>query len=258
MSCNSITLAARPKSSPRQTLLLLFREQYEYDKAQRQEDLSDLERRRLAAEAVKEAAKEEQFHLKQSIDRAKKRIDEARAQPLDELLRGLHLQVRSKPVTLRQAPGQAANGDNALRCPMSALHPLVCRIQLPSEQTAAALEQPMVMRGAANASLTNTHAHCAQSPDARGVKGADVAQASHPLEDAAWRPYHVFETMRLEEAQELLDQAAIFKVRSNAQSACCLQVVMSSRVRWFMRERRSSTSAISNRSCIAHVLLGRT
>jgi Conserved mid region of cactin len=105
------------------------REQNEYDFAQRQEDIGDLERRRLAAEAVKEAAKEEQFHLNQSIDRARKRLNEDRAHPIDELIRVLHL------------------------------------------------------------------------------------QESHPIEDVEWRPYNVFEHMRLEEVQALLEHAAIFKAR---------------------------------------------
>jgi hypothetical protein len=52
-----------------------------------------LERQRLAAEAVKEAAKEEQFHLKQSIERARKRLCEDRSQAIDELVAALHLQA---------------------------------------------------------------------------------------------------------------------------------------------------------------------
>jgi hypothetical protein len=82
----------------------------------------------LAAEAVKEAAKEEQFHLNQSIDRARKRLDEDRGHPIDELVRALHL------------------------------------------------------------------------------------QATHPFNDQSFRPYEVFENMRMDEVQSLLDQAAIFKV----------------------------------------------
>lgn len=71
----------------------MCRAQNDFDFAQRQEGIGDLERRRLAAEAAKEASKEEQFHLKQSLERARKRLDEARAQPIDELVRALHLQA---------------------------------------------------------------------------------------------------------------------------------------------------------------------
>jgi hypothetical protein len=46
----------------------------------------------LAAEAIKEAAKEEVFHLKQSIGRARKRLDEDRAQPIDVLVQVVYLQ----------------------------------------------------------------------------------------------------------------------------------------------------------------------
>ena len=105
------------------------REQNEFDFAQRQEGISDLERMRLAAEAVKEAAKEEQFHLKQSVDRARKRLRESRAHPIDELIRVPHL------------------------------------------------------------------------------------LAEFPVQDLPWRPYHVFEAMRLEEVQALLEQTNIFKVQ---------------------------------------------
>lgn len=109
--------------------LHLCREQNEFDFAQRQEGISDLERRRLAAEAVKEAAKEEEFHLKQSIDRARKRLRESRGHPIDELIQVPHL------------------------------------------------------------------------------------LAEFPIQESAWRPYHVFEAMRLEEVQQLLEQTHIFKVR---------------------------------------------
>lgn len=68
------------------------RAQNEFELAQRQEGVSDLERQRLAAEAVKESAKEEQFHLKQSIERARKRLCEDRGHPIDELVAALHLQ----------------------------------------------------------------------------------------------------------------------------------------------------------------------
>jgi Conserved mid region of cactin len=41
---------------------------------------------------MKEAEKEEVFHLKQSIGRARKRLDEDRAQPIDVLVQLVHLQ----------------------------------------------------------------------------------------------------------------------------------------------------------------------
>jgi Conserved mid region of cactin len=68
------------------------REQNEAEFARRQDDIGELERRRLAAEAMKEAAKEEVFHLKQSIGRARKRLDEDRAQPIDVLVQVVYLQ----------------------------------------------------------------------------------------------------------------------------------------------------------------------
>jgi hypothetical protein len=68
------------------------REQNEAEFARRQDDIGDLERRRLAAEAMKEAAKEEVFHLKQSIGRARKRLDEDRSQPIDILVQVVYLQ----------------------------------------------------------------------------------------------------------------------------------------------------------------------
>jgi hypothetical protein len=42
---------------------------------------------------VKNAAKEEQFHLKQSIERARKRLCEYRSLAIDELVAALHLQA---------------------------------------------------------------------------------------------------------------------------------------------------------------------
>lgn len=108
----------------------LCRAQNDFDFAQRQEGIGDLERLRLAAEAAKEASKEEQFHLKQSIERARKRLDEARAQPIDELVRALHL------------------------------------------------------------------------------------QASHAVAGGEWRPQHVLQGMRVEEAQALLEPVQLLKVRA--------------------------------------------
>lgn len=70
----------------------LCREQNEAEFARRQDDIGDLERLRLAAEAMKESAKEEVFHLKQSIGRARKRLDEDRAQPIDVLVQVVYLQ----------------------------------------------------------------------------------------------------------------------------------------------------------------------
>lgn len=46
---------------------------------------------------MKEAAKEEIFHLKQSIGRARKRLDEDRAQPIDVLVQVVYLQ-ESHPI----------------------------------------------------------------------------------------------------------------------------------------------------------------
>lgn len=46
---------------------------------------------RLAAEAAKEAAKEEEFHLRQNIGRAQRRLDESRAQAIDVLIQAVHL-----------------------------------------------------------------------------------------------------------------------------------------------------------------------
>eukprot|EP00892_Ulva_mutabilis_P006653 jgi/Ulvmu1/435/UM001_0442.1 len=73
------------------------RAQNEAEFARRQEEIGDLERQRLAAEALKEAAKEEQFYLKQNIDRARKRLDEERAHAIDLLVQIVHLQ-RTHPL----------------------------------------------------------------------------------------------------------------------------------------------------------------
>lgn len=73
------------------------RSQNEAEFARRQEEIGDLERQRLAAEALKEAAKEEQFYLKQNIDRARKRLDEDRAHVIDLLVQMVHLQ-RTHPL----------------------------------------------------------------------------------------------------------------------------------------------------------------
>lgn len=72
--------------------LCMSRDQNEAEFARRQDDIGELERLRLAAEAMKEAAKEEVFHLKQSIGRARKRLDEDRVQPIDVLVQVVYLQ----------------------------------------------------------------------------------------------------------------------------------------------------------------------
>lgn len=73
------------------------RAQNEAEFARRQDEIGELERQRLAAEAIKESAKEEQFYLKQNIDRARKRLDEDRAHAIDLLVQVVHLQ-RSHPL----------------------------------------------------------------------------------------------------------------------------------------------------------------
>jgi 1,2-phenylacetyl-CoA epoxidase catalytic subunit len=75
----------------------LRRAQNEAEWAQRQEDIGDLERMRLAAEAAKEAAKEEEFHLRQNIGRAQRRLDENRAHIIDRLIQAVHL-LDSHPI----------------------------------------------------------------------------------------------------------------------------------------------------------------
>ena len=82
------------------------REQNALEFAERQEGLGELERMRLAAEAVKEAAKEEQFHLKQSLERATKRLNEDRGHAVDELVRALHLQVQHLGCLTTKGSGQ--------------------------------------------------------------------------------------------------------------------------------------------------------
>ena len=70
----------------------MCRQMNEADFVKRQEEVGNLEHARLVADAVHEAAKEEQFHLKQAVSRAIRRLNEARAQPIDELIRYLWLQ----------------------------------------------------------------------------------------------------------------------------------------------------------------------
>eukprot|EP01023_Acetabularia_acetabulum_P051193 TRINITY_DN5637_c0_g1_i2.p1 TRINITY_DN5637_c0_g1~~TRINITY_DN5637_c0_g1_i2.p1 ORF type:complete len:699 (-),score=138.29 TRINITY_DN5637_c0_g1_i2:132-2015(-) len=69
----------------------LRREKRELEKAQQQEELSQVQRDRAAAEAQLLITREEHFHLSQAIDRASRRISEARQRPIDRLIRNLHL-----------------------------------------------------------------------------------------------------------------------------------------------------------------------
>jgi Conserved mid region of cactin len=73
------------------------RAQNEAEWAEKQEQIGELERLRLAAEAAKEAAKEEQFHLRQNIGRAQRRLDEGRAHVIDQLIQAVHL-LDSHPI----------------------------------------------------------------------------------------------------------------------------------------------------------------
>lgn len=77
--------------------------------AARQEDIGDLERRRLAADAIAEAAKEEFFAVQQGVRRAAARLADDRAQVIDDLVRMLWLQG-SFPCDAGRDPAAAVDG----------------------------------------------------------------------------------------------------------------------------------------------------